>query len=336
MNGPTTPTPERILALTHGFWASQIVSTAAECRFFTFIADGHRTAEAVADAAGTDLRGTRMILDALVALQLLFRRNSHYVLAPDAEAFLVDGQPQSLAAFVAGHPPLLWNDWGRLREVVRTGQRAQDVSDSARAQEFFPRLVRMIMPLGLGAAEAAASHFGVGRQLTGVRVLDVGAGGAAWSIPFARLDGTSEITAFDLPDVLAHTREIITEFGVGDRYHLQPGDYRQDDFGTEAYDFVLFGNICHGESPEMNRTLFARSHRALTPGGRVVIGDMLRDDDHSGPPMPAMFALNMYLHNDGDTYSLAEYREWLTGSGFAHVSPLDTGRSASPLVVATK
>ncbi|HVB38850.1 MAG TPA: methyltransferase dimerization domain-containing protein [Vicinamibacterales bacterium] len=336
MNVSSAPTPERILALSHGFWATQIVSTAADCRFFTLIAEGHRTAEAVAEAAGTDLRGTRMILDALVALDLLFRRNSHYVLAQDAEAFLVEGQPQSLAAYIAGHPTLLWDDWGRLRETVRSGRRAQDVGDAARAQAFFPKLIQMIMPLGLGAADAAASHFGVGRQLTGVRVLDVGAGGAAWSIPFARLDGASEITALDRPDVLKHTGEMTARFGVGERYRLQPGDYRRDDFGEDEYDFVLFGNICHGESPEVNRTLFAKTHRALKPGGRALIGDMLRHDDRTGPPMPAMFALNMYLHNDGDTYSLADYREWLTGSGFADVSTLDTGRSASPIVVGTK
>jgi SAM-dependent methyltransferase len=336
MTDPTAPTPERILALAHGFWASQIVSTAADCRLFTLIADGHQTAEAIATAAETDPRGTRMMLDALTALQLLTKRNGHYGLAPDAEAFLVEGQPHSLAGFVAGHPALLWEDWGQLRDAVRSGRPVQSLEDQQRAREFFPRLIRMIMPLGLGPAEAAAAHFGVGRQLNGVRVLDVGAGGAAWSIPFARLDAASRIVALDLPEVLTHTGDIVRQFGVADRYQMQPGDYRKDDFGEEAYDFVLFGNICHIESPDMNQMLFAKTHRALRPGGRLVIGDMIPDDDRSGPPFPAMFALNMYLHAGGDTYTEAQYREWLRATGFSDVSMLETGRSPSPLVVGTK
>ncbi len=67
-------TPDRIMQMAHGFWPAAIISSAAAFDFFTHIAHGHDTADTVASAAGTDPRGTRMVLDALVALEFLTKR----------------------------------------------------------------------------------------------------------------------------------------------------------------------------------------------------------------------------------------------------------------------
>jgi hypothetical protein len=49
-----------------------------------------------------------------------------------------------------------------------------------------------------------------------------------------------------------------------------------------------------------------------------------------------MFAVNMLLHCDGDTYTFDEYRNWLRDAGFRAVDTYDTQRSPSPVVIATK
>jgi len=58
--------------------------------------------------------------------------------------------------------------------------------------------------------------------------------------------------------------------------------------------------------------------------------------ERTGPPFPVMFALNMFLHGDGDTYTFSEYRSWLGESGFARVEQYDTHRSHSPVIIAVK
>lgn len=55
-----------------------------------------------------------------------------------------------------------------------------------------------------------------------------------------------------------------------------------------------------------------------------------------GRPFPLRFALNMLVHTEqGDAYTLAEYRDWPGKAGFGAVETLDI-RSHSPLVVARK
>jgi len=329
-------TPDRIMQMAHGFWPAAIISSAAAYDFFTHIAHGHETADAVAAAAGTDRRGTRMVLDALVSLECLTKPpGGRYALTPESDAFLVRGRQNSMAEMVAEHPALTWNDWGKLRDALKTGRPVKTVDDTASGDEFFPKLIRMIMSLSLGPADAVAEHLGIGSTLTGARILDVGAGACAWTIPFVRRDRTAAITAFDLPSVLAEAAKIVGEFGVAASFRMQPGDYRTADLGS-GYDVVVFGNICHIETPDRNRQLIARAHRALKPGGRLVIGDMLPNEERTGPPFPVMFAINMFLHCDGDTYTFGEYRSWLRDAGFTNIETYDTHRSHSPVVIATK
>ena len=327
--------PDRIMQLAHGLWPASIVSSAAAYDFFTHIARGYDTADAVASAAGTDPRGTRMVLDALVALELLTKLNGRYALSPDTEAFLVRDRPTSIVDMVANHPPLMWEDWGRLREALKTGRPVRTVDDPIGSGEFFPKLIRMIMSLSLGPADAVAEYLGVGSTMKGAKILDVGAGACAWTIPFARRDRTAEITAFDLPSVLVESAKVVREFGVEKSFLMHAGDYRKDEFGRD-YDIVIFGNVCHIETPNGNRELIGRAYRALKPSGLLVIGDMLPNEERTGPPFAVMFAINMFLHCDGDTYTFAEYRSWLRDASFTGVEAYDTHRSHSPAIVARK
>jgi len=76
--------------------------------------------------------------------------------------------------------------------------------------------------------------------------------------------------------------------------------------------------------------------RIMRADGRVAIIDLLPNDDRTGPPFPVFFALNMLLNTEeGDTYTLAQYTEWLQEAGFARVETADIG-SHSPLIIGWK
>jgi 2-polyprenyl-3-methyl-5-hydroxy-6-metoxy-1,4-benzoquinol methylase len=328
--------PDRLLAMSVGFWVTQILRAASHYKFFTLIANGNTTAQAIARTAQTDPRGTRMVLDSLVALDVLTKRGDEYGLTPDADAFLVEGRPGDLTPVLEGHSGLTYDDWGRLTEALRDPTSLRQYADLDRGAEFFAKLIRAIIPLGLQPADAVAKHLGIGVARKGSRILDVGIGGAAWSIPFARRDPTARITGFDMAHVLTHTKRIVEEYGVAPQFTFRPGNLIEDEFGDSAFDVIILGNICHGLTPEQNVDLLKRCHRALAPGGQLVIADMVPNEERSGPPFPVMFAVNMFVMGGEDTYPMSDYRRWLDAAGYRNLEVFDTRRSHSPVLIASK
>jgi ubiquinone/menaquinone biosynthesis C-methylase UbiE len=167
-------------------------------------------------------------------------------------------------------------------------------------------------------------------------VLDVAAGSAAWSLPFAQALPNARVTAVDYPEVTPVAREYARKFGVGDRYDYLEGDLRQLDFGQKAYDLVILGHIIHGEGAKWGKNLIRKSHRALKPGGTLAIAEMVPNDTRTGPVFPLLFALNMILlTSEGDVFTMAQYRQWLKQTGFTRIR---TARIPhfSPLILATR
>jgi 2-polyprenyl-3-methyl-5-hydroxy-6-metoxy-1,4-benzoquinol methylase len=327
---------DRLFAMGTGYWVSQIIRAATHYKFFTLIAQGQTTVDAIVGAAKTDARGTRMVLDSLVALDVLTKRQNTYGLTPDADAFLVEGRPGDLTPMLDIESGLSYENWGHLTDALRDPTKVRQYADLDKGGDFFPKLIRAILPMGLGAADATAEHLDIGTRRKGVRVLDIGIGGAAWSIPFAQRDPTAQVVGFDLPEVLPHTKQIVSEFGVERQFSLRPGNLMKDHLGDSQFDIVILGNICHGLTPDQNRDLLRRTRQALAPGGALVIADMIPNDERTGPPFPVLFAVNMFVMGGEDTYPMSDYRSWLAETGYRDVEVFDTRRMHSPVIIASK
>jgi len=230
----------------------------------------------------------------------------------------------------------LWESWGHLTDVIRSGQPLHRVEAQGVAEQFFPLLVRTLHVLHRDRARRLARALGVGNPRKGLRVIDIACGSGVWGIAVAEADPEARVTAQDFPAMLAVTREYLKRHGVEQQFDFLPGDLNMVDLGQDQYDLALVGNIVHSEGERSSRNLLQRVYRALRPGGRVVIIEVLPNDDRTGPPFPVFFALNMLLHTEhGDTFTLSEYTRWLTEAGFARIETADIG-SHSPLIVGWK
>ncbi|MHB1543492.1 MAG: SAM-dependent methyltransferase [Gammaproteobacteria bacterium] len=232
----------------------------------------------------------------------------------------------------------LWEMWGKLADAVRTGRPQMAVNQQQKAEEFFPTLVRSLHIQNRDKAQTLARRLTAGRK--GLRGIDVACGSGVWGIAVCEADPEARFVAQGFPAVLDLTRQYVRQQGVGDRYEFLPGNLREVDFGRDRFDLALLGNIVHSEGEASSRDLFRRLHAALRPGGRIVIVDMLPNDARTGPEFPLFFALNMLLATEeGGTYTLAEYTEWLCQAGFhtveTTVEMMDVG-GHSPAVIATK
>ena len=85
----------------------------------------------------------------------------------------------------------------------------------------------------------------------------------------------------------------------------------------DGADFAWVSAICHQHSRRHNRELFAKVFRALAPGGRIALRDVVMEPDRTRPLEGALFAVNMLVNTDsGGTFTLAEYAEDLQAAGF--------------------
>jgi len=72
------------------------------------------------------------------------------------------------------------------------------------------------------------------------------------------------------------------------------------DFGENMYDLVILGHICHSEGEEKNPPTPFPCPQRSKGGRKVLIAEMIADDERKKDVFTLMFAANMLLNtNEG-------------------------------------
>ncbi len=282
----------------------------------------------MASRLDTDPRATEALLNALVAIGVLEKRDGTFQNTDlAAEHLAAGGEHDSRAAIM--HTVHLWPRWSTLTDCVREGTSVMRRA-RARDDDWTEAFIAAMHRNAADRAPRVVEAIGV----DGVRrVLDVGGGSGAYSIAFARAEPALEVDILDVPDVVPIAQRHIQEAGVTDRVRPRAGDFRTDDLGHGDYDLVFLSAICHMNGPEENRRLLEKAFGALAPAGRIVIQDFILDADKTAPAMGALFALNMLVGTRaGSSYSEPEYADWLRDAGFDDVRRLPLPGSTDLMV----
>ena len=102
--------------------------------------------------AGTDPRATRIVLDSLIALALIEKKDRRYSLLPVSETFFVKGKPSYIGDF--RHVALaLWDGMANLKESLKTGKPLSRM-DTGGELQVWEKLVVGIIPIAEPVAKA--------------------------------------------------------------------------------------------------------------------------------------------------------------------------------------
>jgi len=329
------PTPDRIQQLAWGYAPPLILEAALNYRIFDLLDESPKTVEELARQTGASVRGLTAILNALVGLEFLARNGSRYTLTPESATFLVSTRSPYYGPYFLHMTRQLIPRWLHLAEAVRTGRPVAAKNQGADGPTFFAEFVEALFPVSYKAARMVGEHLGIPGLTEPTTVLDIGAGSGVWGIALAHLSPQVTVWAVDFPVVLEVTRKVARQQGVADRLKTSPGDLLEADFGT-GHHVATIGHILHGEGTERSRRLLRKTFEALAPGGTVVIGEFMPNDDRTGPPSALIFAVNMLVNTEaGDTFPFREVAEWLKEAGFKNPR-LFEAPAPSPLVLATK
>jgi 3-hydroxy-5-methyl-1-naphthoate 3-O-methyltransferase len=312
----------RINELAGGYRQSQILFTAMEAEVFGLL-KGPRSSEDVAAELGWSPRGTRMLLDGLVAIELVEKVADGYRNTPAASACLVKGAP-AYQGNIIRHNRACRDAWLSLGEAVRTGTSAKP-AEAERSPKELRDFILGMANIGRMSAREIVQKVDLSPYH---HVLDAGGGPASYSIAFLKAHPHMRATLFDRPEVIHIAREEVAKAELEERFAYRSGDLLHDEIGS-GYDLVLVSNIIHSMSADHSRTLVKKCFTAMKSGGLFIIKDFLMDADRSAPSFGHLFAINMLVNTaEGDTYSLADVEEWTRDAGFTEGRVMDVAANS--------
>ncbi len=314
--------PERLIEISSGFMEAKVLLAGAELGVFDRIAREGTSAQDVARAVGGTLRGTEILLDALVAIGVLVKSGGLYRNRAEFEPLLTStGAGEN---FLGGlrHRNRVFRTWAFIEEKIREQPVPEQVKSRGvvldeTANENF---IRAMYAYGAKNAPTVADRI----DLNGVGVLaDLGGGPGHYLAEFARRSPTLTPYLIDLPMTLTVARKIQADNDVFNRVRFVEWDFYHDPApsGLPAFDLVFISAVFHAESPERNQLLLKTLEPLVSAGGRIVVQENVVEPDRTSPIEAALFAVNMLAGTDGGrTYTIAEMAEWGRKAGFQHES----------------
>jgi SAM-dependent methyltransferase len=260
----------------------------------------------------------RILCDYLTIMEMLTKQGDNYALTLDSATFLDKRSPAYLGSateFLCS--PMMFENTKRLADAVRKGGTVMgDEGTVSTENPVWVKFARGMAPLMAMPAQLMAKL--LDPQPTGkLKILDIAAGHGLFGITFAKNNPQAEVTAVDWPAVLEVAKENAQNAGVADRYHTNPGDAFDVDFGT-GYDLVLLTNFLHHWDTPTNETLLRKVHAALADGGRVATLEFVPNEDRVTPPDSAGFSLIMLIGTpSGDAYTFSQLERMFANAGFS-------------------
>lgn len=302
-----------------------VLAGAMESGLIDVLASGEAlSAQHIAMVAGTDVRASRVVLDALVAEGIVQRvleaeDGSFYALTPVGKAHLVDEGPDleraSLLHRVGRIRGLL-----QLADVIRTGEPTKRDPDRSNVR-------RMVSAMGERDADLVAEIVEMCMSLAGEPKTMLDVGGAVGHMARQFMRKGLKVTLMDKEEVLPIAREYLGIDAAA--LDMISGDYTVA-LPPGPFDLVYFGNVFHIYGPGTNAKVAKDVTEIISPGGLVAIQDYVWGRSEGAE----MFAVNMLQATaEGGVWTEVQYRAWLGDAGFVNIDVLDLKNSGAQLII---
>ena len=341
-NQNTPPSPENILKIGVGFWASKTLLAATNFQLFTKLAEKKAmTALEIKNALGlqcTD-RNVFDFLDTLTGFGFLNREGiletAKYSNSLDTDVFLDKNKPSYVGGILDMMNSRLYGFWGNLEEGLRTGLPQNEAKNG---ENLFEELYKDAKGLrvfihGMTGAQMGgfigfAEKFDFSKHKT---LTDAGGSAGMLSLMVAQRQPHMSCTTFDLPPVEPIAQETIQQFNMTDRVKTASGDFFAQ--SIPSADIVVMGNILHDWDEETKLTLMKKAYDALPAGGAFVAIENVIDDERKHNVFGLMMSLNMLIETGkGFDYTFADFNKWANKVGFQSTSLLPLAGPSSAAI----
>jgi hypothetical protein len=283
---------------------------------FSHLASGPRSATQLADALNVDEARLERLLFALVVSGLLELLGNCFANTPEAETFLVKGQPN----YIGGSHELLSQLWHAdllTAQSIRSRKPAALHDFGAASDEEMAAMLRGMHPTSVTAGYELLRSF----DLSGCRsIVDVGGGSGGLVATLCAAHPHLHGVLFDLPRTVALAAPILAETVGGDRVSVEVGDILASG-PRELHDAVILRAVAQVLAPGDAARAIANAAAAVRPGGAIyIMGGGILNNDRIGPPAAVFLNVTfLNIYPAGASYTEAEYGAWLNAAGCGEV-----------------
>jgi ubiquinone/menaquinone biosynthesis C-methylase UbiE len=304
-------TPEPIMKIAMGFMASKHLFAASEIGLFEALSPGPANLQALSGKIGVPARTLGIVTAAMVSLRLIEQDGDHYRNSDAATAFLAGNSGQDLRPMLRYFDKILWQNWEKLAEAVRTDQGQPRFGKFTREQQqiFSDGVEAVSSPVAI----ALAASYDFGRHHS---ILDVAGGTGSFLVEVLRRNSALKGALFELPGACAVARQKLAVLPEGARINIVEGDVFTDPFPGD-HDVLIVANTIHIFSVAHNIELLRKMRTHVQPRARLLLADFWTDPSHSEPAAAALISGSFLLTSgEGQAYSEQEADGWLGQTGW--------------------
>ncbi len=333
-------TPDHIMQVGMGFWASKVLLSAVELGVFTQLSGRPRNGQELEKLMGLHPRATSDFLDALVALGFLtcegFGIARIYSNTPESAAFLDRNSRRYIGGILEMSNERLYRFWADLTPALKTGQPQNEIkhsnrpmfeelyADTARLEQF----MRAMSGASMENFAALAEKFDFSRYES---LADIGGATGQLSCIVAHSHPQLACRTYDLPAVKPIAERCIEERGMKGRVEADVIDFFRDELPKA--DVITMGMILHDWNLEKKKLLIAKAYRALPEGGAFIAIEQLIDDERRKNAFGLLMSLNMLIEfGDAFDFTGADFTGWCKEAGFSRCEILPLAGPASAAI----
>lgn len=309
----------RVLDIEVGIAGYMAIFVAHKLKLFSRLGQTPHTLVEVCQALNIARRPAEALLNISMSLGLVQKQDGSYALTPLAEDYLLETSPTYFGDVFDLDLADPFSFENLEKAVLTNTQQVYGGGDWVKSHEERAGLARAFTRAMHGYSMGSALAWPETLDLSGYRqMLDIGGGSGAHSIGAVLKWPNLQAINFDIAPVCEVAQESISRFGLQSRIRTYVGDMWHDPFPSA--DLHFYSNIYHDWPSEKGRFLSQKSFESLKPGGRIIIHEMLYDDDKTGPFTVAAFNIVMLFATEGEQYSGRELALMLTDAGFTDIT----------------
>lgn len=336
--------PDPIMQMATGFWASKTLMAAVELEVFTKLSSKAVTLSQFQNLLEIEFRPAEVLSTALVALGLLkassdtnTNTNSNgdgqriFSNSEISDRFLDKNKPSSyMGDFIKMLDKQMYNRWGNIVQSLKTNRPVEATTDanisvgsmfdeakSNQAIEQMQMFTRAMYGVSVGPAMALAKLFDFSNYK---KMMDIGGGSGVYPIEVVKQNPNMSAVMLDLGPACRVADQYIKQFNLQDKIHTQVMDFFKDDLPKDC-DVAFLSHIVHLLDKEKNKILLKKVYDSLSDkNGVVMVSEWLLNDQMTGPIPASLMSLTILVEQpEGRNYSYNEISKILTDVGFNNI-----------------